>query len=133
MLKTNSKKARENIQKYILNNFDVSNYPEYKNTNESDFKSVAKVIYEVFLLEKYYLMEYERAHNMSEFDSFRDWAQGLPSIIDTCYYYNRSAREDIANILEESATEKEKHEEKNAEELLTYLIYNALIKEVKRR
>lgn len=65
---------------------------------------------------------------MNEQERFTDWAQGLPSILDTCYYYNRSAVDDLGAILEETAEEKARYSEQNAEQLLTALIYKELVR-----
>ena len=125
MLKTNSKKAIENIRAYIMKNFDCSNYDvtEYGFTKEPEtFPEIARCILTVCKLEKRY-QTYNR-----EFDMFKDWCQGLPSLLDTCYYYNRSAVDDLAEILEESEEEKNRFTESEAEEKLTYLIYRELTK-----
>ena len=64
MLKTNSKKARKNIQQYIIECFDPSSY-----TNEDiqGFESAARFILNTFRSEKYstkedykYYLELER-------------------------------------------------------------------------
>jgi hypothetical protein len=65
---------------------------------------------------------------MSEGERFADWAAGLPSILDTCYYYNRSAVDDLGAILEETAEEKARYSEAQAETLLTSLIYRELVR-----
>ena len=57
---------------------------------------------------------------------FVDWCQGLPSALDTLYYYNRSAVDDLAAILEETEEEKAKYTEAQAEEILSRLIYREL-------
>lgn len=122
MLKTNSKQARQNVQAYIMQGFTGENYsiepPE-------TFKDTAAVIMKIFNSEK----PAEGAYNrMNEQERFTDWAQGLPSILDTCYYYNRSAVDDLGAILEETAEEKARYSEQNAEQLLTALIYRELVR-----
>lgn len=52
----------------------------------------------------------------------------MPSILDTCYYYNRSAVDDLGAILEETAEEKARYSEAQAETLLTSLIYRELVR-----
>ena len=52
----------------------------------------------------------------------------MPSILDTCYYYNRSAVYDLGAILEETAEEKARYNEAQAETLLTSLIYRELVR-----
>ena len=128
MLKTNSKKAIENIKNYIINNFDFTNYEEYTNEEEpTTFEAIAKFIYKCFIEEKRYNNDNYR---YSEQEIFLDWCSGLPSVIDTCYFYNRSAIDDLAIILEETEAEKEKYSESDAEELLTNLIYREIKKAI---
>ena len=128
MLKTNSKKARENIRAYIIANYDPTNYelPETDN-----FSEIATNIYKTFQSEKFYSFEYIRAKKIPEFTLFEEWASGLPSIIDTCYYYNRSAVDDLGEILEETESEKKRYTEREAESFLTRLIYNEITREAK--
>ena len=57
---------------------------------------------------------------------FIDWCQGLPSVLDTCYYYNRSAVNDLGDILNQSKREREKFTEEEAEKQLSHLIYREL-------
>ena len=57
---------------------------------------------------------------------FEDWARGLALGNLFCYYYNRSAKDDLGKILEESEEEKAKYTEQEAEELLTRLIYREM-------
>lgn len=120
MIKSNSKKARENIRAYILNNFDPESYGHDKSEFET-FEAAAAFILETFRSEK----RYERG---PEAAIFADWCAGLPSVIDTCYYYNRSAVEDLGAILEETEAERNRYSEADAEKLLTSLIYRELLK-----
>mgnify|MGYP004634046141 CR=1 FL=1 len=127
MLKTNSKKAIENIKNYIVNNFDFCNYDNGATEEPKTFEAIAKFIYKCFIEEKRYNGGYK---NYSEQTIFFDWCSGLPSVIDTCYFYNRSAVDDVALILEETEAEKKKYSEEEAEKLLTNLIYRELKKAV---
>lgn len=122
MLKTNSKKARENVRAYILNNFTPENYT---NNPPQDFPGVAAFILDTFRSEKPAVGGYAR---MTESERFTDWASGLPSVLDTCYYYNRSAVDDLGAILEETESEKARFDEPQAESLLTNLIYRELVR-----
>ena len=119
MLRTNSKKAVANIRNYIVNNFDGSNYGV---VTPETFEETAKIIYEIFKIEEF---QHPRE---SEQSLFINWCQGLPSILDTCYYYNRSAIEDVAIILEETETEANKYTEAQAEELISKLMYREIKK-----
>lgn len=129
MLKTNSKKARENIKQYIINNFTPEGYTD---APPEEWHEIATFIIDTFRSNKYHLKEDYRYYNNNEYAAFIDWAQGLPSVLDTCYYYNRSAVDDLAVILEETETEKNRYTETDAEKTLTYLIYRELMKEVQK-
>ena len=126
MLKTNSKKAIDNIKNYVVDNFTPD---DYGIEPSEDFKTVAGHIYHIFV---------ECMHNNFEWGKvaesaiFADWCAGLPSIFDTCYYYNRSAVDDLGEILEETEEEKEKYTQTEAEKLLTALIYREIKKAVKK-
>lgn len=104
MLRTNSRAAAENVQKYIVNHFDCCNYePE---TIPETFTEIASFVYNCFVSEKWSFLEDYRYYRNNEQAAFFDWCAGLPSVLDTCYFYNRSAVEDLAVILEETETEK---------------------------
>lgn len=124
MLKTNSKKARENIHVYTMEQFDPTGYDV--NQNPETFEETAQIILDTFHDEKVKHDNRYKAGRISEYELFTDWCQGLPSILDTCYYYNRSAVDDLAKILEETDTEKARYSEPDAEKLLTHLIYREL-------
>lgn len=123
MLKTNSKKARENIKTYIINHFDGYSYDI--ETPET-FEEVAVIIWEAFTNEK---AKYDR-RRMTKAELFEEWLSGLPSIFDSCYYYNRPALDDLGEILEETEAERNKYTEADAERRLTYLIYREITKAV---
>ncbi len=123
MLKTNSKQAKENIQLYIIENFTPENYTD---ENIQGFENIATFILNTFRSEKYSCKEDYRYYNNNEQLAFIDWCAGLPSLLDTCYYYNRSATADVARILEQTESESEKYTESESEKLLTMLIYREL-------
>lgn len=129
MLKTNSKKARENIRNYIIENFSPENYTE---TPPTEWHEIATFIYDCFRSEKYNCLQDYRYYNGNEWKAFLDWASGLPSVIDTCYFYNRSAVEDLGNVLEQTIIERNRYEESTAENLLTMLIYDEIRKEIEK-
>ena len=124
MLKTNSKKARENIRAYIVNNFDPCGYTE---TPPESWPGIAAYIMETFRAELFNSENIRRYYRYNESSAFFAWAAGLPSILDTCYYYNRSAVDDLGAILEETESEKARYNESDAEKLLTTLIYRELL------
>ena len=127
MLRTNTKKANENIRAYIMDNFTPENYTD---NPPKDFPGAAAFILAVFRKEK---MSDFRYRNCNEFSAFTDWCQGLPAVLDTCYYYNRSAVDDLGRILEETAEEKARFSEPEAERRLTWLIYRELSKGAAKR
>lgn len=129
MLKMNSKKARENIRRYIMDNFTPESYTD---TPPTEWHEIAKFIYNTFRSEKWNCIEDYRYYMGNEMKAFVDWASGLPSVLDTCYYYSRSAVEDLGNILEETETERNYYEESTAERRLTALIYNEIRKEIEK-
>ena len=119
MLKTNSKQARENVREYIINHFNPDGYDF--SGDASDFATVSKFIMDQF--------ENEKPRNRgNRQEIFVEWFDGLPSVLDTCYYYNRSAVDDLGAILDETDAEKARYTEQKAEELLTRLIYAELCK-----
>ena len=125
MLRT--KKAIGNIRAYIMDNFTPKNYTD---NPPKDFPGVAAFILDTFRKEK---MSDYRYRDCSEFAAFTDWCSGLPAVLDTCYYYNRSAVEDLGAILEETAEEKARFTEAEAERRLTWLIYRELSKAAAKR
>lgn len=129
MLKASSKKARENIHNYVIDNFSPEGYTD---THPAEWEGIAVFIYETFRSEKYNCLQDYRYYNGNEWNAFLDWCSGLPSVLDTCYFYNRSAVEDLGNILEETETERKQYEESAAENLLTMLIYNEIRKEIEK-
>lgn len=129
MLKTNSKKACENIRNYIMTRF----YPEgYTDTPPEGWPAIATFILEIFAQEKPYSTKYIYRYGLSDEKVFTDWCQGLPTVLDTCYYYNRSAVDDLGAILEETESEKAKYTEEKAEAMITHLIFRELMKGAKK-
>ena len=113
-MKTTNKKARQNVRQYILDHFEPCGYDF---TGPCTFQNVARFILEVHASEKYYSPEYQAAKGFTNEAVFIDWCQGLPSVLDTCYYYNRSAVVDLGNILEQSERERAQYTEEQAERL----------------
>lgn len=117
MLRTNTNKAKANIRKYIVDHFEP-----YNGENLETFEEVADYIKQTFYDEQ---IKYDR-RKMTTWEFFKDWAEGLPSVLDTCYYCNRSAVEDLGDILEETEEERNKYTESQAEEMITRLIFREL-------
>lgn len=125
MLRTNSKKAAENIRVYIMGNFTPEGYTD---NPPQKFPEIAAFILDTFRSEKYGCPQDVRYYHGSEAAAFADWCAGLPSVLDTLYFYNRSAVVDLGNILEQSERERAQYTEDRAERLLTHLIYQELVK-----
>ena len=158
MLRTNTKKAKNNIRNWIIANctFD-DDFPDYfgfpylgqyekftelvHNTtytngiNNVDLFSVyAPAIYETFREEKGRYDKQYQAGKISEESLFVEWLEGLPGVLDTCTYLLRpNAKTIVAEILEETETERDKYTEREAENLLSYLIYREIKSEVNRQ
>ena len=119
MLRSSSRAVVAKIHQYIVDGID----PEYFGLPEApDFPETCKLILQACEDDKFY------NRIRSGLDTFRDWAQGLPTALNTCYYYNVSAVNLLADWLEETESEKEKYSESEAEEMITRLIYRELIK-----
>ena len=125
MLKTNNKKARENVRNYIIAEFTSEGYTD---NPPQEFPNIAAFILDTFRSEKYWCLQDVRYYHGSESAAFADWCAGLPSVLDTLYFYNRSAVDDLGAILEETEQEKTRYTEQQAEQLLTSLIYRELQK-----
>ena len=118
MLKANSKKARQNLMNYIAD-YTIDKIEEYQELENTD---PVAAVYEIFFQEKNPHSGYYSRY--PEYTVFKDWAQGLAMNGLFCYYYNRSAKDELAGILEETEEEKERYTEEEAAEMLTRLIYN---------
>lgn len=125
MLRTNTKKAAANVRAYIMDNFTPEGYTD---NPPQEFHEVSAFILDTFRREKYHLPQDFRYYHNCEQLAFRDWCAGLAGVLDTCYYYNRSAVDDLGEILEEIEAEKARFTEERAEQLLTDLIYRELKK-----
>lgn len=130
MLKSNSKKAAENIRAYIVNGFTPDGYTD---NPPQEFPEIAAFILATFRSEKYWCLQDVRYYHGCERLAFRDWCAGLAGVLDTCYFYNRSAVDDLGAILEETEQEKARYTEQQAEQLLTDLIYRELLKGAAKR
>ncbi len=119
MLRSTNKKVLEKIRDYIINGVD---HEYFELEADPDYKTACKLILQACQNEKRY------CRYNSDYEMFKDWAQGLPTAFNTSYYYNVSAVDLLADWLEETDKEKEKFEESAAEEKITWLIYRELRK-----
>ena len=127
MLKSNSKKACENVREYIMQDADyLSECAEYDGVELNERADFLAYAWRLFTEQKKHDIE-QNYHNPN-FGIFLDWARGLALGGLFCYYYNRSAVDDLGAILEESEEEKSRYTESEAEEMLSRLIYRELEK-----
>ena len=124
-MKTNNKKARANTRNYIIANFTPDGYTD---NPPQEFPEIARFILSTFRNEKYSTPEDFRYYRNNVLAAFTDWCAGLCGVLNTCYFYNRSAVDDLGAILEETEEEKARYTEEQAENTLTFLIYRELIK-----
>ena len=137
-LKTNSKKARQNVRDYIMKYIGIDALVGERGYtgDTTSFDEVARFVYMKFREQKDFDYYYRY---WPECRVFEDWAAGLPFNDMFCYYYNRSAVKDLAAILQQTPEEAAKYRSKDdedgeraAEKMLTDLIYDEIIKAVAR-
>lgn len=131
MLKTNSKKAKENLKKYIMEYskpsfIDYLNYEKNSILKIDSFSDRCKYLYNRFKEE--YCNEWNIKQYKSYQEVFNQWTRGLPVGGLFCYWYNREAKDDLQMILEETEQEKNRYTEEQAEILLTNLIYREILR-----
>lgn len=115
MIKSNCKKAKANILAYVME------YAAECTAENYDTETTAENIYSRIWAK--YNREYVFKNRPACQRNFIQWAEGLPLDGLFCYYYNRSAVDDVKAILEETDTEAARYTEAEAEELLSRLIY----------
>ena len=124
MLRTNSKAAKENVRVYIIK-YALDALEGY-DVDPNTIDEMMFAIMQIFRDEKKH--DLTRSRFINEYEIFKDWAQGLAMGGLFCYYYNREAVTDLGDILEETESERNKYSERDAEELLTKLIYREVVK-----
>lgn len=142
MLKSNSKKAIENIKEYVCNNvnFNTETVNEkyyYVMELEKRHENGANIdMFSVYAHALYNIMYDEIIAGSKVTRSFQEsfiyWCKGLPSCFDTGYYYNRSAVDDLGDILEQTAAQRHKYSESEAEEKLSLLIFREIYKVIRK-
>lgn len=133
MLRTNSKKAINNLDNYLLSyaediaaeNDDALLF-DYDLTNIHGFADC--------VLNYYFYEEMIRTDNryaagrISYNDLFLEWSRGLPLPIFDYYNFGGDAKKILGDILEETEEERGRFSESDAENMLTRIIYNRLVK-----
>ncbi|WP_368283198.1 hypothetical protein [Dorea longicatena] len=131
MLRTNSKKAMENIRKEIIDSYEAANeYYTYEGREaKTDFNEICADILEAFRIEKLEHDCYYIAGRASKSEVFMDWMQWLPTAFPVSDdVFLRSAVDFLGNILEETEEEKAKYSDEQAEKLACNLLYRELEK-----
>lgn len=130
MLRTNSRRALDNLRAYIVDHTEDADTGYIP----SSFDEAARMIWDAFNAE-YMGNESQRRYNLRTCGSWQGafvaWCSGLPSTLDTSYYLH-SATEDLGAILEETEEERARYSETEAEDLLSRLIYREVSKAVSR-
>lgn len=114
MLRTNSRKVKENIRLWILANYMPEDYANAFQTETGvytpeNFPAVAASIMDTFHKEKGFDV---RRYGLEI--AFIDWMQGLPSILETFpLLHGWEVAEILGNWLEETAEEKEAYSKKD--------------------
>ena len=114
MLRVDSKKARENVRRYIITHSELSRMAE-------DFEELSyNILYQA-------TEEIEGGVHGADidYDLFEYWSRSLPEALDCSYHIDRAIY-DLANILEASEEERLKYKEKVSERILTRVIYREL-------
>lgn len=138
MLRTNSRKAKENIRLWILANYTPEDYTDAFQTETGEytpenFPAVSASIMDVFHKEKGVDV---RRYGLEI--AFTDWMQGLPSILDIYSLLGGwSVSEILAEWLEETETEKEAYSKKDedgikAMETALHLVFREIQAGVKK-
>lgn len=122
MVKVNSKTAREGLRKYIRENYNPDGYYEYEDT--TDVKKISANILSCFYDEK---VRFDSRKMIFE-DLFMEWMYGLPSILNADYIL-MSAKDVLGGILDETEAERDRFTETQAEEMLTRLIWDELLRQ----
>ena len=137
MLKTNSKKAKDNIWNYLNGFIDIINEeliaydPEPNYLQEGDRKELANVVYNYYT--ETFKKNHYKAYTTSDQKLFEDWAQGLTMCGMFDYYAYRddtNPKKILGDILEETEAERNRYTEDEAAQMLTYLIYREIKREV---
>ena len=118
MLKTNSKKAIENLKAYIMESWNIE-----QGEDQRTWPETKKAIQESFIVEAYN-SKYQRQQNRQE--AFIEWLQGLPRGLGD--HVLCRGQETLGQILEETEKEQQKYEEMESQKRLSYLIYREVFK-----
>ena len=136
MLRTNCKQVKNDIWQYVKDTTSgmLEGYENPKAYNLDNDAELAAYLWDIFEAEKYYSIEYIKAHSLPMYKVFRDWTQGLPTCgLGEQWVYNPNPIDIIGDILEQTEGERNKYTEEQAAELLTTLIYREITERKERR
>lgn len=121
MLKTNNKKVKESIKKWIIDNYDGEGY----GLETKDFKEICENIKSIFEKEK----SSRRACWCLE--DFTEWCEGLPALLDTWPLMIDEVIDILGGILEETQEERQAYSAEQARDLMVSLIFREIDKAVR--
>lgn len=134
MLKSNAKKVRDALKKYIIecsrdeilehNNWVTEHPEDGKQYDPDDFESVATAILEDFVIRTKRTGGYPR--NITVQDLFREWAQGLTWDIFDYYYIHVDSIDILGDMLDQTFEERHRFTNEQADKKLTDLIFREL-------
>ena len=133
-LKTNSKKAVDNIWSYLegfidaINDEKIAYQPEKNYLQPGNRHELAAVIYATYEDEKKNNDNLYQAGRISDAALFTEWAAGLAMCGIFDFWYHTTAVDILGTILEENEAERARFTESDAEQMLTSLIYREVVK-----
>ncbi len=114
MLRTTNKKAGYNLDMYVVDCM--------KDSEENlEIKEYYECLYKDFIR----VEGWQLHQNVSWYEVFKDYMRGLP--YNFTYYYH-SAIKELGDILEETEEERNRFAEYQAEEKLSSMIFNRMVK-----
>lgn len=121
MLRTNSKRFKENLNNFVLD--AMKETLEYEGAKKN-IENAYRYLYNDF--KRVYGWQFNKQY-CYRFGLFCEYMAGLPH--EFTYYYDR-AIEQLGNLLEKVEDERNKFSESDAEKKLSYFIYREMMKYV---
>lgn len=131
MLRTNSKKAIENIKKELVESYKAAEeYFTFEGREaKKEFPDICRDVLEAFNLEKLEGNKIYMSGRVSRSEMFADWMAGLPTAFPVADdIFLRSAVDFLGTVLEETEEEKNRYTEEKAEKLACSLLFRELEK-----
>lgn len=125
MLKSNCKKVKEALRKYIVDGYDGSGFDE--GTPEAEAKTFEEMARVILLdVKRVYGNEVWRNPHFTWQDAFVKWCSDLQDLVDTDYCCHGTAVKILGDMLEETEEERSRFTESEAETMLSRLLYREL-------